>query len=77
MPEMIDVSHREIYDRLLSVEQKVDRVEKNTKDVVEAFNAAAGAFKVLELLAKVAKPILWIGAVITAVGVLWSNWRGS
>jgi hypothetical protein len=77
VPEMIDVSHREIYDRLLSVEQKVDRVEKNTKDVVEAFNAAAGAFKVLELLAKVAKPILWIGAVITAVGVLWSNWRGS
>lgn len=77
MSEMIDVSHREIYDRLLSVEQKVDRVEKNTKDVVEAFNAAAGAFKVLELLAKVAKPILWIGAVITAVGVLWSNWRGN
>jgi hypothetical protein len=25
----------------------------------------------------VAKPILWIGAVITAVGVLWSNWRGN
>ena len=33
----IEVSHREIYDRLLAVESKVDRVEKNTEAVVSAF----------------------------------------
>ena len=38
--EGVEVSHREIYDRLLAVELKVDKVEKNTEDVVKAFDAA-------------------------------------
>lgn len=74
--EQVEVSHREIYDRLLAVEAKVDKVEKNTEDVVAAFSAAAGAFTVLEWVAKIAKPILWIGGVVTAIGVMWSNWKG-
>ena len=53
---MQEVSHREIYDRLVQVEMKVDRVEENTKDMVSAFNAARGAFLVLEWIAKAAKP---------------------
>lgn len=69
------ISHREIYDRLIAVELKVDRIDKATTDVVSAFNAAQGAFTVLEYLGKVAKPILWIGGVVTAVGVLWTNMR--
>lgn len=74
--EQVDVSHREIYDRLLLVEQKVERIEKNTEAVVVAFNAAAGAFKVLEFLGKLAKPLLFVGALLTAVGVAWQNWKG-
>ncbi len=31
--ESVDVSHREIYDRLLAVELKVDSIEKNTAGV--------------------------------------------
>ena len=73
--EQVDVSHREIYDRLLLVERKVDKVEKNTEDVVRAFNAAAGAFTVLEWLGKLAKPLLMVGAVIAAVGVAYQNWK--
>jgi hypothetical protein len=69
------VSHREIYDRLLAVEHKVDRIDKATADVVAAFNAAQGAFTVLEWLGKLAKPILWVGGVITAVGIIWQNFR--
>lgn len=38
------------------------KVAENTSDVVAAFKAAAGAFKVLELLGKIAKPLLWIVA---------------
>lgn len=75
MAEQLDISHREIYDRLVAVEAKVDRIEKNTKDVVSAFGAAQGAFTVLEWLGKVAKPILFVGACITAVGVAWHNFR--
>jgi len=64
---MDDVTHREIYDRLAIVEAKVDTLDNKTNEVVEAFNAAKGAFLVLEWIGKVAKPIIWvvgIGAVI-------------
>lgn len=61
-----DISHKEIYDRLVAVESKVDKVAKDTEDVVSAFKAASGAFVVLEWLAKVAKPILWIVATVAA-----------
>lgn len=60
---MEDVTHREIYDRLVNVEAKVDRVEQNTNGIVKAFDAASGAFTVLEWLSKLAKPILWIAAL--------------
>lgn len=59
---MEDVSHKEIYDRLVQVEQKVDKIDTNTKNMVNAFNAASGAFTVLEWLAKAVKPILIVGA---------------
>jgi hypothetical protein len=71
--DQVDVSHREIYDRLLAVEAKVDRIDKATSDVVSAFNAAQGAFTVLEWLGKLAKPILWIGGLVTAAGIIWQN----
>jgi hypothetical protein len=73
--DQVDVSHREIYDRLIAVEHKVDRIDKATADVVAAFGAAQGAFTVLEWLGKLAKPILWVGGVITAVGIIWQNFR--
>jgi hypothetical protein len=68
-----DISHREIYDRLLAVETKVDRIEQNTEGVVKAFEAAQGAFTVLEWFGKLAKPILWIGGRIAAAGIVWQN----
>jgi hypothetical protein len=68
-----DISHREIYDRLLAVETKVDRIEQNTEGVVKAFEAAQGAFTVLEWFGKLAKPILWIGGLVAAAGVIWQN----
>jgi hypothetical protein len=73
--DQVDVSHREIYDRLIAVEHKVDKIDRATADVVAAFSAAQGAFTVLEWLGKLAKPILWVGGVITAVGIIWQNFR--
>jgi hypothetical protein len=64
---MEDISHKEIYERLVQVEQKVDKIDSNTKDMVNAFNAASGAFIVLEWLAKAVKPILIVGAFFGAV----------
>lgn len=68
-----EVSHKEIYVRLCEVEAKVDKLQENTNDVVKAFNAAQGAFMVLEWLAKAAKPLLWIGGAIAAFTALWSS----
>ncbi len=70
-----DISHKEIYDRLIAVEAKVDKVAKDTEDVVTAFKAASGAFAVLEWLAKVAKPLLWIGATVAAFGAMFHNYK--
>lgn len=69
---MAEVSHNEIYERLIAVESKVDKVAQDTKDVVNAFHAAQGAFLVLEWLAKAAKPILFIGGLIAAT-MAWIN----
>jgi hypothetical protein len=69
---MSEVSHNEIYERLVAVESKVDKVAQDTKDVVDAFHAAQGAFLVLDWLAKAAKPILFIGSIIVAT-ITWVN----
>lgn len=70
---MEEVSHQQIYDRLVAVEGKVDDIDKNTKGLVEAFEAMQGAFKVLGWIAAAAKPILWIGGLVVAVGAFWST----
>ncbi len=68
-----EVSHKEIYERLIAVESKVDKVAEDTEGMVKAFNAASGAFTVLEWIAKVAKPLLWIIATVTAFVTIAHN----
>ena len=69
------VTHREIYDRLVAVESKVDKLNEETTEVVKAFSAAQGAFTVLEWIAKAAKPLLWIAGVVTAFSFMISEYR--
>jgi hypothetical protein len=75
MKKMIteDVSHKEIYERLCKVEAKVDKVAQDTEGMVSAFNAASGAFTVLEWMAKVAKPVLWVVATVAAFVTIAHN----
>ena len=69
-----EVTHKQIYDRLIAVETKVDDIDKNTKGLVEAIKALDGAFKVLGWIASAAKPILWVGGLIMAAGAVWQTW---
>jgi hypothetical protein len=71
-----NVTHKEIYDRLVAVEGKVDALGESTKDVVAAFAAAQGAFKVLETLSKLARPLLWLGGLCVAAAGFWDYFRG-
>lgn len=68
-----EVSHNEIYERLCKVETKVDKVATDTEGMVAAFNAAQGAFTVLEWIAKVSKPVLWIVAAVAALVTVAHN----
>lgn len=69
---MKDVSHGEIYERLIIVEQEVLHIRQEMQDVINAFHAAQGAFVALEWLAKVVKPIIYLGTLFTGI-VLWWN----
>jgi hypothetical protein len=71
--EQQDISHKEIYERLIAVEAKVDKVAEDTEGMIKAFNAASGAFTVLEWIAKVAKPILWVVATVAAFVTIAHN----
>lgn len=70
-----DVTHREIYDRLVAVEGKVDRLNESTAEVVSAFGAAKGAFLVLDWIAKIAKPILWVAGLGTVIVALYERFK--
>ena len=69
-----EITHEQIYERLLAVETKVDAIDKNTSGLVEAIDAMQGAVKVLGWIASAAKPILWVGALIMAAGAVWQTW---
>ena len=64
---MEEVSHKQIYERLCKVEEKVDEIDENTKGLVVAFKAAEGAFTVLNWMAQVAKPVIWVVGVAAIV----------
>ena len=49
---MDEVSHKQIYDRLVAVESKVDKIDSQTVEVVSAFENAKGAFIALDWLAR-------------------------
>ena len=70
---MDNITHGQIYERLVAVEQKVDRIDTNTKGLVEAIEAAQGAVKVLGWVASLTKPILWIGGLVMAAGAIWQT----
>lgn len=75
---MEEISHKQIYDRLVAVESKVDKIEEGTQEVVIAFQNAKGAFIALDWIARFASRILKIAAVVVAVGaattVIWERW---
>jgi len=74
---MEEVSHKDIYDRLVAVESKVDHIDKQTTEVVEAFASAKGAFIALDWLSRFAGKILKISAFVVAIGaatvIVWER----
>ena len=70
--------HQDIGARMLSFESKLDentcttaRIETGTKELLELLTSFKGAMRVLEILGKVAKPIIAITTLVGAVIALW------
>jgi hypothetical protein len=74
--EPVPVTHEQIYARLCTVEAKVDAIDTNTKDLVDAVKAAKGALTVLNWIASLAKPIGIIIAIGSAIAYYWHNLTG-
>lgn len=54
---------------------KIDRIERNTKNLVDTFDALSGGFKVLQGIGKFAKPVGYIAAALTGCLALWHGIR--
>ena len=72
----MEVTHEQIYERLKAVEEKVDRIDKNTEGLIDAFNAVQGAFKVLGWIALLAKPVLAISAFLAGYSYIVDYLKG-
>lgn len=55
--------------------EATERVETNTSDLVDLFVSFKGAFKVLEVLGKLAKPLGAIVGLGVAVAAAWTAFR--
>ena len=53
------------------------RVESSTNDLVDVFSAAQGAFKVLNWIGKLARPLGYIAMAVGAVAAAWSALKGA
>lgn len=72
--QSIDERMQSIREDLDKNTQSTARVEANTAVVVDLLNNAQGAFRVLEMLAKLVKPL---GAIAMAVGGFVGLWHAA
>lgn len=57
----------------------IEHIMQNTDEMVRAFKAARGAFDVLQTIGRIAKPILWVMALVGAIGaaIKFGEWPRS
>lgn len=53
--------------------EQLNRIEKNTSELIETFQAFQGAWKVLNWIGKAAKPIAVVSAVFAAAYTLFTT----
>jgi hypothetical protein len=64
-------------ERALAAERReLQELKGQLSDLLDFFNAMRGAFKVLNWVGKVAKPVAAIVSLGAAVGAAYAAWRG-
>lgn len=56
--------------------EATERIEKNTARMVEFFNSVEGAFKTLEMIGKLAKPLTYLTMFFASLAGLWYALKG-
>lgn len=74
--DRLEQQNQELADTIGNLSKEVEKSFEKLSDVFSAFEAASGAFKVLEFLGKLAKPLVAIGAAITGILALWGKFKG-
>ena len=74
--ELSTVTHEQIYERLCEVEKKVTEIDDNTKILVDIAKNLEGFINVCKFIGKLAKPILWLAGIVSAVVMMWQTFRG-
>jgi hypothetical protein len=64
-------NYQTLFHAISAVDAKVDKVADSVKGVVDAFEALSGAFRVLEAIGKIAKPVIWIAGVFSGIALAY------
>ena len=56
--------------------EDIKQIRSDTAGIIEFFDSATGAFKVLNWIGKAARPLGYIAATCTAVAVAWAKFKG-
>ena len=54
----------------------VTEIKQDTGEIVTLMRDAQGAWRLLELLSKAAKPLTWMAALAVSAGALWAQIKG-
>jgi phage-related tail protein len=66
----------EMHNNLTANTEATQRIEKNTGEMLDFFGAMQGAFKLFNLVAKLAKPVGYIAAALAAIGSAVAVFKG-
>lgn len=58
-------------ERMDGIEQKLDGIKTDTAEMLEFFNSVRGAFRVLDMLGKLAKPLSYIMMFVGGCVGVW------
>jgi len=76
MEKSMEARMEELETKVAHLTQSKETMEKfieKVEGLLEAFQALQGAWKVLEFIGKLAKPIAFLGAFLGALSLYWSK----
>jgi len=76
MSDVTRAEFLELKEKVDSACSQIKEVKQNTGDIVDAFQAVQGGFKVLQAIGKLARPLGYIAAACAAFLSLYAAMKG-